>query len=54
MSRKKAHLEVFLTIPVQNERVTEICSDEIVMGSASHRDGRLSLLGMTLFMLRLF
>lgn len=52
MSRKKALLEVFLTIPVQNERVTEICSDETVTGSISRRDGRLSLLGMTLLVLR--
>lgn len=51
MSRKKAHWEVFLTIPVQNERVTEVCSDEIVM--VSHGDGRLSFLGVILFVLRL-
>lgn len=52
-SRKKARLDVFLTIPVQNESVAEVCSDEIVTGSVSHGDGKLSLLGMTLFMLRL-
>lgn len=52
-SRKKARLEVFPTLPVQNARVTEICSDGIARGSVHRGDGRLSHFGVTWFALGL-
>ena len=52
VSRKKAHLEAFLTLPGQHEGVAENRSDEVVMSSVRRRGGRLFPLGMTLFVLR--
>lgn len=37
-------LELFHVVPLQNGRVTEICSEEILRGLETHRDGRFPFL----------